>query len=243
MRRLQIGLVENCAGAGQVSAAAAELGVEVLRLVEHDPTCQWLLTQRHGARRRARSHMATGLGTSEKHKLVLVFGGYPCQGHSSANRERRGADDPRSRLLLEALKVLSDSEINYNQRGRLLVFAGENVVDKEELAAGPGSLLVQERAYAQKHGYGRSSMRGIPSTVDEMAPKLSASTCLQPSRKGGRLLLQFSKILIKLALEQKHTTFVCFCQKESGPRVVKSGHGPDRSLARARARPPMRAVP
>ena len=37
--------------------------------------------------------------------------------------------------------------------------------------------------------------------------------------------------------------FVCFCQKESGPRVVKSGHGPNSSLARARARPPMRAVP
>ena len=67
-------------------------------------------------------------------------------------------------------------------------------------------------------------------------------TCLQPSRKGGRLLLLFSEILVKLALERKHN-FVCFCQKESGPRVVKSGHGPDRSLARARARPPMRAVP
>ena len=42
---------------------------------------------------------------------------------------------------------------------------------------------------------------------------------------------------------KKRAAFVCFCQKESGPRVVKSGHGPDRSLARARARPPMRAVP
>ena len=57
-----------------------------------------------------------------------------------------------------------------------------------------------------------------------------------------KLALQFSKILVNLAMEQKHT-FVCFCLKESGPRVVKSGHGPDRSLARARARPPMRAVP
>ena len=42
---------------------------------------------------------------------------------------------------------------------------------------------------------------------------------------------------------KKRAAFVCFCQKESGPRVVKSGHGPDRPLARARARPPMRAVP
>ena len=40
-------------------------------------------------------------------------------------------------------------------------------------------------------------------------------TCLQPPRVGGRLLLQFSKILVKLALERKHN-FVCFRQKESG---------------------------
>ena len=49
--------------------------------------------------------------------------------------------------------------------------------------------------------------------------------------------------IILYVFVKKRAAFVCFCQKESGPRVVKSGHGPDRSLARARARPPMRAVP
>ena len=110
----------------------------------------WLLTQRHGCAAAVLADVLdptwhTGLGTSEKHKLVLVFGGYPCQGYSSANRESGAGQTTREAgcyLLLEAPKVLSDSEINYNQRGRLLVFAGENVVDKEELAAGPGSLLV-----------------------------------------------------------------------------------------------------
>ena len=47
------------------------------------------------------------------------------------------------------------------------------------------------------------------------AHALYICTCLQRSRKGGRLLLLFSKILVKLALERKHN-FVCFCQKESG---------------------------
>ena len=85
-----------------------------------------------------------------------------------------------------------------------------------------------------------------------MWPLVVCFTCLQPSRKAGRLLLQFSVECGNRALERKHNfvcfvkkraAFVCFCQKESGPRVVKIGHGPDSSLARARARPPMRAVP
>ena len=163
VRKLKIGLVENCAGIGQVSSAAAELGVEVLRLVEHDPTCQWLLRQRHDKVTVLSDVLNPAwysqLSRAEKHRLVLVFGGHPCQGYSAANLDRLGAADPRSWLLLEALKVLSDDNVNYNQRGRLLVFAGENVIDKGKLAAGPDSLLVKEREYAQQHGYGRSSMR------------------------------------------------------------------------------------
>ena len=163
VRKLQIGMVENCAGVGQVSSAAAELGVELLRLVEHDETCQWLLKKRHPEAVVLSDVLDPawylGLSAAEKRRLVIVFGGYPCQGYSAANRGRRGAEDPRSWLLLEALKVLSQPDLNYNQRGRLLVFAGENVVDKEELAGGPDSLLQKERAYAQLHGYGRSSLR------------------------------------------------------------------------------------
>ena len=53
----------------------------------------------------------------------------------------------------------------------------------------------------------------------------------------------WKEYIILYVFVKKRAAFVCFCQKESGPRVVKSGHGPDRSLARARARPPMRAVP
>ena len=163
VRKLQLGMVENCAGVGQVSSAAAELGVEMLRLVEHDETCQWLLKKRHPNSVVLSDVLDPawylGLSAAEKRRLVIVFGGYPCQGYSAANRDRRGAEDPRSWLLLEALKVLSQPDLNYNQRGRLLVFAGENVVDKEELAGGPDSLLQKERAYAQLHGYGRSSLR------------------------------------------------------------------------------------
>ena len=54
----------------------------------------------------------------------------------------------------------------------------------------------------------------------------------------------FYKFHFHMTLERKNKPrSVCFCQKEGGPRVVKSGHGPDRSLARARARPPTREVP
>ena len=112
--------------------------MEVLRLVEHDPTCQWLLRRRHGKVAVLSDVLDPAwyskLSRAEKHRLVLVFGGYPSQGHSAANRDRLDAEDPRSWLLLEALKVLGDGDINYNQRGRLLAFAGENVVGKEELA-------------------------------------------------------------------------------------------------------------
>ena len=56
---------------------------------------------------------------------------------------------------------------------------------------------------------------------------IAAPKPLLATAKGGAsldaFLLQFPKILVNLALEQKHT-IVCFGQKESGPRVVKSGN-------------------
>ena len=51
----------------------------------------------------------------------------------------------------------------------------------------------------------------------------------------------FHKFHFNMTLERKKQTPLL--RLSAGPSVVNSGHGPDRSLARARARPPMRAVP
>ena len=75
---------------------------------------------------------------------------------------------------------------------------------------------------------------------------------LATTLEGCTVLLFYSEVWHKIALGTIGN-FVCFRQKESGfcmflskrerPTGGKTGHGPDRSLARARARPPMRAVP
>ena len=49
------------------------------------------------------------------------------------------------------------------------------------------------------------------------------------------------KFHFHMTLERKKQTPLL--RLSAGPSVVNSGHGPGRSLARARARPPMRAVP
>ena len=78
------------------------------------------------------------------------------------------------------------------------------------------------------------------SDLPEAAQQRPSSHSFNCQGRGGAFYFNFLKSLIKLALEQKHTlyvfvkkraAFVCFFQKESGPRVVKSGHGPDHSLA------------
>ena len=51
----------------------------------------------------------------------------------------------------------------------------------------------------------------------------------------------FHKFHFNMTLERKKRTPLL--RLSAGPTLVNSGHGPDRSLARARARPPMRAVP
>ena len=51
----------------------------------------------------------------------------------------------------------------------------------------------------------------------------------------------FHKFHFNMTLERKKRTPLL--RLSAGPTLVNSGRGPDRSLARARARPPMRAVP
>ncbi|WP_258086899.1 DNA cytosine methyltransferase [Xenorhabdus bovienii] len=104
--------IDLFAGAGGLSLAAHQLGIDVLAAIEFDQaaakTYQLNLIERLGHKTKffqqdiltiSPKALRLELGVKKK-ELSLLLGGPPCQGFSSHRIKNAGVDDPRNKLLL-----------------------------------------------------------------------------------------------------------------------------------------------
>ena len=160
-------LAEVCSGLSQVSAAFLEVGGRTTANVESDPTCRWLSEARLPNTTHyfdnALDEWWNEQPTEELSTITHLFGGFPCQGYSRANRDRRGADDPRSLIARFVLGILHHRSVNFYFEGSLLGFWMENVLAKVEDFR--DSAVEPEIAAVKGTQYGRTELHFRPATL------------------------------------------------------------------------------
>ena len=153
--------VEDVAGAGSMSVALVATGAFECRGVNEKRSLGRFLCRRRLGRsvhvgRRLQSFYA-GLARAVLLVVRLVVGGYPCQGHSTANARRRLDDDPRSALAPFALWLLLRTlRLSVFRGGELAVHIGENIDNKEVESP---ETVAAERRLAIEEGYVRHVVR------------------------------------------------------------------------------------
>lgn len=97
-------------GIGGLDYPASVAGFDILAQVEIDPFCQQVLEKHHETYWN-RATLFADVHTVGRHnlpKVDCIFGGFPCQGISHANKHRRGLQDPRSGLWYEFARIVSE---------------------------------------------------------------------------------------------------------------------------------------
>ncbi|MBE3144322.1 MAG: DNA cytosine methyltransferase [Planctomycetes bacterium] len=116
-RRLKA--IELFAGAGGMALGIQQAGLDVVALVERDPWCIATLKANQAKAFPRAKIIQTDIATLtgdwllnevglEKGQLDVLSGGPPCQGFSFANNANRSIDDPRSKMVLEFLRLIDE---------------------------------------------------------------------------------------------------------------------------------------
>ena len=196
MQPSTIGFTEDCAGGGATSLACVEHVSGRFRCIggnETNALGRSVFRRRIGAEptvgRRLQQFYLT-LTRATLLSLRFLVGGYPCQGCSSANRDRLLDEDPRTKLALYALwMVLRWLGCSVFRGGSTVVAASENVPAKETDAVGTvqaETAFLQEEGYCRSvvvfcsHEYGGSTYRVRPVAWSEPAFFVSAAGPPQP---------------------------------------------------------------
>ena len=174
--------LEDCAGVASLTAALLLEGFGSLRLNDIDPAARFACRCRLGSDAVVDDCMQqppwTALTAAQRRGVTTLVGGYPCQGISTANPARRGADDPRSLLCLQGLDILADSDFNANQLGNLSLILTEAPTNKDTQYPALGD---DERARASTYGYSRNTMYFLSSDFGDPQCRLRAISATEPT--------------------------------------------------------------
>ena len=169
----RLGLIECCAGSGQVTGACVDRKVKIIAGFEWAGPARAVYKIRFGDGHELFFDVTNPaewaqLTPEQKRAVTTIFGGFPCPAYSEANLDRKGDTDPRSFLMYETMVIVfEDPHFNYNKGGNLLSLGGENVVGKERF-----SLMSREQELAGSYGYLRSSVKVLATELNDEEARL-----------------------------------------------------------------------